>query len=112
MTMMPAGISDQVGNAFMESGQSTYANEGCWPVMVAGHFRRHLASVQLLCHETGRPFDEIAEVYQCELRRLSAQASVLDYLPVLVCKKVRELYRRRVQAQAEGDPCAQLLAFP
>ena len=80
--------------------------------MGAGHFRRHLASVQSLCDETGRPFDEIAEVYQCELRRLSAQASVLDYLPVLVGKKVRELYRRRVQARDEGDPCAQLLDFP
>lgn len=75
-----------------------------WPPMGMAIFRRHLASIQVLCDEVGRPFDEIAGVYQCELLRLSAQASVVDYLPVLVCKRVRQIYRPRLQAQ--GDRCA------
>ncbi len=75
-----------------------------WPPMGMAIFRRHLASIRSLCDEVGRPFDEIAAVYQCELRRLSAHAVVLDYLPVLVCKHVRQLYRRRFEARQQGDP--------
>jgi hypothetical protein len=77
--------------------------ENDWPPMGMGVFRRHLASIRVLSDEVGRPFDEIAAVYQCELLRLSAQASVLDYLPVLVCKHVRLLYRHRLQALAQAD---------
>jgi hypothetical protein len=80
--------------------------ESDWPPMGMAVFRRHLASIRGLSDEVGRPFDEIAAAYQCELRRLSAHASVVDYLPVLVCKHVRQLYRHRLQALAQGDTCA------
>jgi hypothetical protein len=77
--------------------------EDGWPPMGMAVFRRHLASIRVLSDEVGRPFDEIAAVYQCELVRLSAHASVIDYLPVLVCKHVRQLYRHRLQALAQAD---------
>lgn len=86
------------------------AGEDGWPPMDMPAFRRHVASVRALCDEVGRPFDEVADVYQCELLRLLAHASVADYLPVLVAKRVRQLYQRRVEARAQGDPCAQLLS--
>ena len=57
---------------------------------------RHQASILALCEEIGIPIDELAAHYQCELARLSAIAAVTDYLPVLVAKKVRALYRQRM----------------
>ena len=81
-----------------------------WPLMDAGARRRHLASIRALCDDLGRPFDEVAGVYQCELRHLLEKATVADYLPVLAAKRVRQLYLRRMQAILQGDPCAQLLA--
>ncbi|MEJ7805638.1 MAG: DUF3562 domain-containing protein [Telluria sp.] len=83
-----------------------------WPPLDLAAYRGHLASVLHLCEQVGRPFDEVTEVYQCELLRLLAQASVADYLPVLVAKRVRQLYQHRVQARAAGAPCAQLLGSP
>ncbi len=77
-----------------------------WPDIGLAAIRRHLSSIRLLCDQVGRPFDEVAAVYQCELRRLFDQASVVDYLPVLVSKRVRQLYQRRSQAREAGDPCA------
>jgi hypothetical protein len=87
--MMTATAREQVDNG--------------WPPMGMAVFRRHLASIRALSDEVGRPFDEIAAAYQCELLRLSAHASVLDYLPVLVCKHVRQLYRHRLQALEQAD---------
>lgn len=72
--------------------------------------KRHMASIAAICAEVGRPFEEIAGVYQCELLRLTAQAAVHDYLPVLVGKRVRALYRRRLHALDDSDPCARLVA--
>ncbi len=85
--------------------------EGVWPQIDAVAVRRHLGAIRVLCDELGRPPDEVLSAYQCELRRLLAHAAVLDYLPVLVSKRVRELYRRRSQAREEGDPCAELLTL-
>lgn len=65
---------------------------------------RHLASIHALCEEIGRPFEEMAAVYHSELTRLSARASVVDYLPVLAVKHVREQYRHRREALKPGDP--------
>jgi hypothetical protein len=90
--MMTAAAREQVDND--------------WPPMGIGVFRRHLASIRVLSDEVGRPFDEIAAVYQRELLRLSEHASVVDYLPVLVSKHVRQLYRHRLQALAQGDTYA------
>ena len=67
----------------------------------ASTLQRHVASIQAICDEVGRPFEEIAGVYQCELLRMAAGAAVVDYLPVLVGKHVRALYKRRVEAHAE-----------
>ncbi|MEC5161337.1 hypothetical protein ACFDR9_002361 [Janthinobacterium sp. CG_23.3] len=56
---------------------------------------RHMESIHALCNEIDRPFEELAALYQWELARLTAIASVWDYLPVLVVKHVREIYRHR-----------------
>ena len=67
---------------------------------------RHLASIHALCQESGRPFDEMAALYYSELARLSARATIADYLPVLLVKHVRQHYRQRREAHAPGDPQA------
>lgn len=64
---------------------------------------RHQASISALCEEIGVPLDELAALYQCELARLSATASVTDYLPVLAAKKVRRFYRQRALALHQYD---------
>ncbi len=62
-----------------------------WPM-------QHLLVIQSLVDEVQRPFDEIAGVYQCELLRLERDAAVKEFLPVLVMKRVRDLYRHRLHA--------------
>ena len=73
---------------------------------------RHVASIRALADEVGRPFDEVASIYQCELVRLAAHAVVLDFLPVLVAKRVRHMYKHRLDALHQHDPCAALSAAP
>lgn len=69
----------------------------------------HRAAIQALAEETSRPVEEIAVVYQCELVRLASHAAVVDYLPVLVMKRVRQLYRHRLEALHQDDPCHWLI---
>ena len=78
---------------------------------------RHMASIRALADEVGRPYDEVgrpydevAWIYQCELARLAAHAVVLDFVPVLVAKRVRHMYQHRLDALHQHDPCAALLA--
>lgn len=56
--------------------------------------QRHLGSMQAIADEIHRPLDEIAELYEEVLRHLKAQAQILDYLPILVSKRVKQSYRR------------------
>lgn len=70
----------------------------------AATLKRHLASIQAICDDMHRPFEEIAGVYQIELLRMAADAAVVDYLPVLVEKHVRALYRRRLEARTPALP--------
>lgn len=77
-----------------------------WPDMGVAAILRHLASIRALCDELDRPIDEIGAVYQCELRCLFEHAVVVDYLPVLVSKRVRRLFRRSLPARDQDEPCA------
>ncbi|MBC7453531.1 MAG: DUF3562 domain-containing protein [Massilia sp.] len=77
---------------------------------LAASSARHQASISALCDEIGGPFDELAALYQSELARLSATASVTDYLPVLVAKKVRGLFRQRALALQQHDSGATLIS--
>ena len=69
----------------------------------------HRAAIQALAEETSRPAEEIAVVYQCALVRLASAAAITDYVPVLVMKRVRELYRHRLEALHQDDPCHWLI---
>ena len=54
---------------------------------------RHFGEIQCLGDELRRPVPEIAQRYEELLEYLRASAQVTDYLPVLVSKKVREIFR-------------------
>ena len=64
---------------------------------------RHVAAVNALANEVKRPVEEIHAVYHAELSQLARRAAVLDYLPVLVMKRVRERYRVRLRALRQSD---------
>lgn len=70
---------------------------------------RHIAAIQALADQLQRPLDEVAAIYQCELVHMGAHAAVTDFLPVLVSKRVRQLYQRRLAALDDDDPCCRLL---
>lgn len=91
-----------------ESLPASPGDPGPCPFDVAVAARRHMACINALCDEVGRPFQEVAEIYHSELRRLSENASVMDYLPVLVSKRVRRLYQQRLHALGEAAPCCVL----
>ena len=62
-----------------------------WPAPGASAYLR---CIQALADEFERPFEEIALVYCANLAMLAASASVFDYLPVLVSKRLRSQYAR------------------
>lgn len=70
---------------------------------------RNMAAIVSLASELERPLDEVAAVYQCELVGMASQAAVKDFLPVLVAKRVRYLYRHRLDPLHQDDPCRLLI---
>lgn len=54
---------------------------------------RHRRSMAAVADEVDRPFEEVSAIYEDVLRQLAAEASILDYLPVLVSKRVRRMYK-------------------
>ncbi|WP_334189521.1 DUF3562 domain-containing protein [Noviherbaspirillum sp.] len=54
---------------------------------------KHLNVIQSIADELHRPMHEIAGMYEQILKDLRTQASIDDYLPVLVSKRVKEAYR-------------------
>lgn len=103
-----ADTTFQLLEAKVESLPANPGDPGKCPFDVAVAARRHMACINSLCDEVGRPFQEVAEIYYSELRRLSENASVKDYLPVLVSKRVRRLYQQRLHALGEEAPCVVL----
>lgn len=57
-------------------------------------WQRHRSSMQAIAEEIQRPVDEIAELYEEVLKQLREHARIADYLPVLVTKKVKQIYRQ------------------
>jgi hypothetical protein len=55
--------------------------------------RRHLHSIHALAEEIDMPVDEVAAAYEDILDELEDDAQVKDYLPILVSKRVKRLYR-------------------
>ncbi|HVL76470.1 MAG TPA: DUF3562 domain-containing protein [Noviherbaspirillum sp.] len=56
---------------------------------------RHAAAVASLATELDRPIDEIEALYEDELERMRPQASIQDFLSILVSKRVRQTCRHR-----------------
>ncbi len=50
---------------------------------------RHFDEMQRLAQETDCPLHVITPIYECTLARLKADATIHDYLPILVAKGVR-----------------------
>jgi hypothetical protein len=65
---------------------------------------RHVAAINTLAADVQRPVEEIHVLYHAELTRLARSATVLDFLPVLVMKRVREHYRVRIRALKQAYP--------
>jgi hypothetical protein len=92
------------GSVMTTGASSSYSAQGLdWPPgLDASLIARHLASIEAICADAGRPFEEIAYVYQRELWRLWERASVVDFLPVIVNKHVRQHYAHRLHARKEN----------
>lgn len=73
---------------------------------------RHVDAIRALAEEVSRPFEEITSIYQEELARVEAYATVRDYLPVLVAKRVRALYQRRLTMLRRHAPYEALVGEP
>jgi hypothetical protein len=56
---------------------------------------QHAGSMRAVAEEIHCRVDEIAGLYEELLRQMKERARVFDYLPVLVSKKVKEIYRSR-----------------
>lgn len=62
-------------------------------IEVSDSDRRHLHSIHALAEEIDMPVDEVAAAYEDVLDELEDGAQVKDYLPILVSKRVKRLYR-------------------
>lgn len=54
---------------------------------------RHRGAIQSLAQELGLPFDTVAVQYEELLREMATHARVADFLPVLVVKQLREVFK-------------------
>lgn len=60
----------------------------------------HRTSAQALARDLQRPLEEVALLYCKELSYLRKEAKVLDFLPVLISKRLRALYKERPPSRA------------
>jgi hypothetical protein len=54
---------------------------------------KHYREIQAIADDLQRPILEIAPLYEDVLEYLRENAHVTEFLPILVSKRVRELYR-------------------
>ena len=76
-----------VSNAFTMAPPSVQRPTG--PYADANDRIRHLDEMQRLAQETDCPLHVITPIYESTLVRLRADATIHDYLPILVAKGVR-----------------------
>lgn len=67
---------------------------------------KHFGEIQSLADEFKRSITQVAQMYEEVLESLSAQATVTDFLPVLVSKKVRQHCIRSNICQSLRSPSA------
>ncbi|MHB8347484.1 MAG: DUF3562 domain-containing protein [Acidiferrobacterales bacterium] len=58
----------------------------------------HQGLIHALSLESGLPERRVEELYESELAKLKASAKVMEYLPVLIRRRIRETLRN------EGNP--------
>jgi hypothetical protein len=76
--------------------QEAPARRPCWtktPTATA----LHAEAIDTLAKDTGRPVQEVAEVYMRELARLESGARIFDYLPLLTSRYALTILRERVR---------------
>jgi hypothetical protein len=56
---------------------------------------KHLAMIHYLANELGLAEPEVGRIYEQEFGRLSAQAKVKNFLPLLVGRRVKESLQDR-----------------
>lgn len=54
---------------------------------------RHLDEMQRLAQETDCPLQVVQPIYEATLMRLKAEATIQDYLPILVAKGVKSVLK-------------------
>ena len=72
----------------------------------------HARDIEALAREAHVPFDDVAQLYACELAALTAGARITSFLPILATRKVRAILRqrchpRRVPSAVEAPASAQ-----
>lgn len=58
-----------------------------------GERARHVNTVKSLAKDIEEPIEEVAHTYESLLQQYKQEAQIQDYLPVLIAKRVKELYR-------------------
>lgn len=57
--------------------------------------QRHLRSMVSIAEDCAQPLDEVAPLYETVLAQLAFHARIRDFLPVLVSKKIKEIYKKQ-----------------
>jgi hypothetical protein len=55
----------------------------------------HRAAIESLAQESSLSVDIVREIYEIELSSLQSEARVTQFLPLITCRKVREVLRQR-----------------
>lgn len=58
----------------------------------------HRSAIEMLSQDFGIPVDQIGALYNKVLKELRRTAKVTDYLPILVCRRVRDLLQEKKAA--------------
>jgi hypothetical protein len=55
----------------------------------------HRAAIESLAQESSLSVDTVREIYEVELSNLESEARVMQFLPLITSRKVREVLRQR-----------------
>ncbi len=64
--------------------------------------RLHLNDIEMIAMDTGISADEVGRLYNLVLKRFIRGARIKDFLPILVCRRVKHLLNVRMRKKGRG----------
>lgn len=58
--------------------------------------KQHSNAIEMLARDLGISVDEMSQLYETELKKLKQDATIKDFLTVIVSRRVREIIKKMI----------------